>query len=167
MNKKNQHIDIHTLIDLYFEGETTISQEKELRIRLAQTSERSDDIEEARAVMGVMAAARSVKRRQPCTLQHNSGYRRKRQLLSSRFLMTAAASVAVILGVTFTLTNLGRGSLQDTNRYAMAAHTLRQPDDPEEIHRLISAEMGYMAEAESTVNESIAADIQLISLANQ
>ena len=167
MNKKDQHTDIHTLIALYFEGQTTLSQEKELRFRLAQTSEQSDDIEDARAVLGVMAAARSARRSQPEAKPPQEGYRRKRQLLSSRFLMTAAASVAVILGVTFTLTNLGRSSLQDSDHYAMAAHTLLQPDDPEEIHRLISTEMGYMAEAESSVNESIAADLQLLSLASQ
>lgn len=50
------HDNIHTLIQKYFEALTTVDEERELRKMLASGRYQGEDIDEARAVMGLNVA---------------------------------------------------------------------------------------------------------------
>jgi signal recognition particle subunit SEC65 len=53
---------LHSLIEKYFDGETSLDEERSLRRTLAVTSLQSDKIDEAKAVLGFFAAQRKSAR---------------------------------------------------------------------------------------------------------
>lgn len=182
---KNNHDELLRLVDRYFEGETSLEEERQLRCLLAESESDSVEIEEARAVMGLFACARS---RAPRSRQ---GRR------SLWFPLSVAASVAVIIGTVITLSNMSLGKMPTQEALAIAsqdgsrsdrhdsiaqlmggekcpaAHvgysedrgavSVRRPDTPDEAAALISSEMGYMAEAQRTTYESMADDLVSLS----
>lgn len=183
---KNNHDELLRLVDRYFEGETSLEEERLLRRLLAESESRSAEVEEARAVMGLFACARSGA---PC---------RRKERRSLWFPISVAASIAVIIGTVITLSNMSIGKMPTQEALAMAsqadshgdrhdsiaqlmpgekrtaghignsdaaaAGSIRCPDTPDEAAALISSEMGYMAEAQRTTYESMADD--LVSIAS-
>lgn len=85
----SQHIstqvELERLIDRYFDGETTVSEEQELKSSLASCPWNSEKIDEARFTMGYFVAHDQQKRQ-------SFGTNRRR-------FMGIAASIAIILGI--------------------------------------------------------------------
>ena len=90
MKYKSAHITTQTqleeLIGRYFEGDTSVQEEKALRQCLAHCPWQSDAIDEARFTMGYFAA-------------HSRQQGRKSRWLTSDRIISIAASIAVLLAV--------------------------------------------------------------------
>lgn len=192
-NNTNPDDELYRLIDRYFEGETSLDEERRLRRLLAGSTRRDATLDEARAVMGLFAAARSASTVQ-APVQKPARRRRRQPLLVA---VSVAASVAVIIGAALSLTHIsidGMPSgetmsiasasgmrpgnhdsiaqlmLEDNPGMAGGRHSVatvqgsvKNPDSPDDVAALISSEMGYMAEAQRTMYESIEDDFVSLS----
>lgn len=178
------HTRLKRLIDSYFEGTTSLAEEKLLRRLLAESDDRSEAAEEARAVLGVFAVSRRLPSAAPVSTS-----RRKRRL-PLRAVASVAASLAVIIIGTVALVKMPGRDISSTaslttphemkstgsdtthllaysqgiphggiSLAVASASTLpRDLTSDDDIDNIIGREMGYMAEAERTVYESIADD---------
>lgn len=63
---------LQSLIEKYFDGETSLDEERTLRHSLAATSLQSDKINEAKAVLGFFATQRKVSRQKPSKLPYRA-----------------------------------------------------------------------------------------------
>lgn len=197
MNTINRDInrELDTLIDRYFEGETTLAEEKRLRLLLATSASREPKVEEARAVMGIFAMARRqsgfaaipgksagmVKAAvSPKTESANvkAAARRKRGAVWST--IAAAASIAVLLGFAFVLSNIGKsgeGNVRTAHEIgqrhsdtinlmaeiARGGHVsgtrslavVNRAETDDEVAAVLKLELGYMAEAERSVDKAV------------
>lgn len=183
INPNREYDQMLRLIERYFDGETSAAEEKSLRRMLVETDCNAAEVEEARAVMGVFATARSLEVAVNKAGASPGKRRAKRPL--SLAAISAAASIAVIIVAVMSILQPGKMSEEEmlatasVNVYdsiarirmgesidrvaghrmlAMAGNRINQPDNPDEIAALISSEMGLMAEAERSVYESIADD---------
>ncbi|MDE6317553.1 MAG: hypothetical protein K2L73_04045 [Muribaculaceae bacterium] len=183
VNPNREYDQLLRLIERYFDGETSAAEEKCLRRMLVETDCNAVEVEEARAVMGVFATARSMEGAVNKAGALAGKRRAKRRL--SLAAISAAASIAVIIVAVMSILHPGRmseeemlatasGNVYDSiarirmgeaidrvaghRMLAMAGNRINQPDNPDEIAALISSEMGLMAEAERSVYESIADD---------
>lgn len=176
------------LVNRYFEGETSIEEERNLRRLLVESTSHDEAIEEARAVMGIFACSRVAARR-PEAQSPMADSRRRRRRRSQWAAISAVASVAVLIAAVVSLTRFDKMPNSDTltaasycrlsDHYdsiaqigqdnhrtisaghlsvATSANGVNSPDTPEEISALINSEMGCMAEAERSMYESIADD---------
>lgn len=188
-----EYNELLRLIDRYFDGATSLDEERRLRAMLAVCDSDDDIIEEARAVTGVFAAAR----RQSSVA--NAGRTSAARRLRRRHLLVAvsvAASVAIMIGAALSLSNISIGNAQSGTTIAlaseisprqgnhdtvaclmkdgktashgrrmmvMAASVVNMPDTPDDVAALISSEMGLMAEAQRNVYDSVADDFVSIS----
>ena len=172
INNNDVNDELLRLVDRYFEGETSTAEERRLRTLLAVSDSEAEEVNAARAVMGVFATARragddagSVK----------SPRRRRRALLAT---VSVAASVAIIIGAALSVSDISigkqpsggtmmlasdAGNRQARHSVAMASARVNTPDNPDDIAALISSEMGCMAEAQRSVYESITDDFVSIS----
>lgn len=191
INNNDVNDELLRLVDRYFEGETSTAEERRLRTLLAVSDSEAEEVNAARAVMGVFATARragddagSVK----------SPRRRRRALLAT---VSVAASVAIIIGAALSVSDIsigkqpsggtmmlasdagnrqwrhdsiamlmkgdGKSNRQARHSVAMASARVNTPDNPDDIAALISSEMGCMAEAQRSVYESITDDFVSIS----
>ncbi len=116
------------LIRAYFEGETTVAEERELKRRLSQTSLSTKELDEARAVMGLFAASRK------------RIVRRK----TRRGLTQMAAAVATIL-VSSVVTFLLFSNRQDVPEY-LAYHNGVEIYDPEAVTELMNIQLQIISE---------------------
>lgn len=189
---KNEHDELHKLIERYFEGMTTLGEEARLRSLLVNPAYRSAEADEARAVMGLFACAR---RNEAPLAAKSAGKRVGRRRSSVWVAISAAASVAIIICAALSLTKSTVGDIPERSSMAQlagmryghdsiaqlmddtgtpghvnarrtvagCASGVRHLDDPDEVAALISSEMGYMAEAERSIYESVADDFCTIS----
>lgn len=176
--------ELRRLIDRYFEAETTLEEERMLRRMLAESHDRSDYVEEARAVMGVFACGRHA------SAGDTAPAPRRRRRPSLLLTVSAAASIAVIFGAVLALTKVPAGVMSPSGKVtvahelehgaddsldmlaygdkdnrtfsyhtmAVASHRVNDLSSDDDIANVIGTEMGYMAEAEREVYESIADD---------
>lgn len=176
------------LIDRYFEAETTLEEERTLRRLLAETDYVDEAVEAARAVMGVFAIDRKIAGGEV----QKPKLRARRRLGSMQWAaISAVASVAIIIVAVVTMMNVGSmqnqkmlsvasvvgehdsiaqlmpGERKAMGRQhgtvAMATMNVNNPESPAEIDALIKSEMGLMAEAQSSVYESVVNDFATIS----
>lgn len=145
---KNKTINIDNLlqlIDRYFDGLTSADEERELREALADTRLSSPAIDEARAVMGVFAAARRIEAPGP------------RRLLP-QMAIAAAASLALLIGAAAWFL---RPAGDDSLNFALVGS--QRIDDYSEIESLMHADLSCIADARSQVDASIAAELEALN----
>lgn len=152
MKNKTINIEIEELVARYFDGATTVDQERQLRRLLASTGYSSPAADEARALLGYFAAERGR--------AAETARRRSRGL--RRTVLTVAASVAVMVAVTVALF---RSADSPMECYAMVGS--ERVEDMNEIRALIDADLGCIADAQHSINDAIAADLSAISDAMQ
>lgn len=136
--------ELDRLIELYFDGLTTEAEEHTLRHALADPAHTGAAADEARAVMGVFAAARC---------RRDSAVRKT----SSPKLWRAAAAVvaAAIIGAVF------MAIPRHTEREAsyIAYHDGNTITDPETVMAMAFADLGAVAQAADAIDHSIEANI--------
>lgn len=133
--------DINILIEKYFEGETTLAEERWLRENLPRMRGESPEIDEALAVM-VYAAAPGKDR--------SSGKRQK----SYRWI-AAAASLALIL----TAGGIYTHHLHSPQKSTFMAYSGGVKIDREEAMQLIAAQMEEMSEASQDIKTEVEDDL--------
>lgn len=136
MNTKH----IHTLIERYFEGETTISEERWLRENLPRMRGESEEIDEVLAVIGYAAA--------PCK------YKIKRKRLTY-YQWIAAASVALIL----TAGGIYSHHLLASQESTFMAYSGGVKIDREEAMQMIALQMKEMSEASEGIQIEVEDDL--------
>lgn len=132
MNTKQTHI----LIERYFEGKTTISEERWLRENLPRMRGESEEIDEVLAVMGYAAA--------PCE------YKIKRKRLTY-YRWIAAASVALIL----TAGGIYGHHLLSSQESTFMAYSGGVKIDREEAMQMIALQMKEMSEASEDIQTEV------------
>lgn len=194
MNTVNRDVnhELDTLIDRYFEGETTLTEEKKLRLLLVTSTSREQKVEEARAVMGVFALARkqdalTAKRAVASKVATAPGVkvvngttdkRRKRSAVWST--IAAAASIAVLLGFAIVFSDIGKsgeGSVRTAHEIGQghgdtinlmaeiasggnisgtrSLAVVNRVQTADEVDAVLNLELGYMAEAERSVDRAV------------
>lgn len=149
MNNKTINIEIEELAERYFDGDTTVDEERHLRRLLASTGYSSPAADEVRALMGFFATERS----------RVESEARKRRLGLRRTVIGVAVSVAVLIVATVALFRFSGSSSIEC--YAMVGS--ERIDDISEIRALISADLGCISDAQNSIDEAIAADLSAIS----
>lgn len=136
--------ELHRLIELYFNGDTTLAQESALRQALAQPWATGEEADEARAVIGVSIAQRVQSRHK----KHYASWR-------------AAAAIAVFAAAGAALTILPeRNTTNATYTAYCLGHTTHDRND---VLAIMRDDLGAMAEAASNVNISIKDDFAAIN----
>lgn len=184
--KKINNETLLRLIDRYFEGETSLEEERTLRQSLAETDCNDEAVEAARAVMGVFAVQRRI-----ATEKKQAVTSKPRRLLSATqwVAVSAVASVAIIIVAVVSLMNVNpmqqqgmlsvasltgnhdsiaqlmpsERSTMSKNSVAFASERVNTPESSAEIDALIKSEMGLMAEAQSSVYQSVVSDFDEFS----
>lgn len=135
---------IHNLIDRYFEGETTLDQERQLRQLLATTTDDSPDIAEARAVLGVTKKIAGSRRRPYF----------KRFVVSS---VAASVIVAVLIGGAVL-------SRQQTQHPVMMAYVGgEKTTDTDDVLAIMHSQLSSISTADREVNAEIDAQLTVMS----
>ena len=89
--------DIHKLIEAYFDCTLSEQEEQQLKQMLATTEEDTDDVREAKAVLGVFAMERKLSQdAQPITNNELSITHSKRSII--RYAAAAVAVFAIVFG---------------------------------------------------------------------
>lgn len=190
---KNEYEELHRLIGLYYEGMTTLAEEQRLRSMLANPVYNSPEVEEARAVMGLFACARrhagEVK---PANTSRGNRVRRTSVWVAMSAAASVAVIICAVLSLTnISVGNISEHQalaqvskmgmrynhdsiaqlMDDGKDLAMRAYrsvsaqltSTAGIDTSDDVDALISRQMGYMAEAERTIYESVADDFSLVS----
>lgn len=140
MNQENMTPEIRKLIQLYFEGLTSVEEERRLREALADPSVRGEEADEARAVMSFAAVS-------PDLSESPTVARRRPRHLSA--LLSAAASVAVVGLLCWNF------SLREPQTQYMAYIDGRSTEDPEQVMKLINDDLSLLGEASEDVADEI------------
>lgn len=190
--------ELHRLVERYFDGDTTPAEERRMRRLLAESDDMSDDIEAARAVTGIFAAARKIAASQslpsenslntPSSPEASAPSRRSHIWAAISVAASVALLVALVMKLTFSGNMLDKGGEQFAGQpglphsdsvamlasgesrsvasyrgMALSQGNVRHIVDDDDVAALISTEMGYMAEAERSVESSVEADFNSLS----
>lgn len=124
--------EIHKLIELYFDGLTTLEQERQLREALASMeAPYSPEVESAMAVMGYTSVMRPVtksKLRKP-----------------ARWMPAAAAAVSLVVAVAIALMFTGRGLYNENSCVAYVGGV--KVSSPEQVMELMDSELSSISKA--------------------
>lgn len=152
IQKISTQTELEQLIERYFEGETSVQEEQELRQCLADCSWSSELIDEARFTMGYFAAHRK-------TRQHVAKRNYQRQIIG------IAASVAIILGIGISVFS----SHWLTPQYECIAYVNGEviSENQEAIMSLIAQDLNDMDMATREMAGIIADDMSEMSEASQ
>ena len=134
----NQH-ELDRLIARYFDGETSLAEERRLRLMLARPEATGDAADEARAVMGVFAAQRASMR--PQRRAHRSAP------------WQAAAAIALIAAVAVALL-LPRPDAGSYTAYCDGTEIT----DRDNVLAFMQADLSVMGRAAADLGTSVAAD---------
>lgn len=146
---------IERLADAYFEGETSLSEEKELRMILASHPEIvTQEAEELRAILGLFAAARVQEKPATATSRKPRMHRVLKPVLA--ITTSAAATVAILIGL----------SSQDAQAADTEVCFTRVGEitieNPQKVKDAALGEMRLIVEASEELNSSVAADLSLL-----
>lgn len=182
-NNISDHDELLRLVNRYFEGDTSLAEERNLRRLLAKSSCTDAPVEEARAVMGVFACSRTENRK--ADVNPNSAFSRLRRSRWTAISAVASVAVLIVAVVSFyrfekmpnsdSLSAASYCRLSDRHdslasfdkqrsisaghfSAARSANGVYSPESPEDVSALINSEMGCMAEAERSMYQSIADD---------
>lgn len=133
--------DIHILIERYFEGETTISEERWLRGNLPKMMGKSQEIDEALAVMGYAAAS------------DKDSVKKKRK--PSYRWVAVAASLALILAAGGIYTHY----LKTSQKSTFMAYSGGVKIDRDEAMQLIALQMEEMSDASHDIKTEVEDDL--------
>lgn len=183
-NNISDHDELLRLVNRYFEGDTSLAEERNLRRLLAQSSCTDAPVEEARAVMGVFACCRTECRK-PAADNPNSALSRLRRSRWTAISAVASVAVLIVAVVSFyrfekmpnsdslsaanycrlsdrhdSLASIDKQRSISAGHFSAArsANGVYSPESPEDVSALINSEMGCMAEAERSMYQSIADD---------
>lgn len=146
MNNKTINIDnLKLLVDKYFDGLTTTDEERQLREGLASSEVSSTELDEARAVLGVFAAARSEKKAS-----------RRRFNAIPRIAATAACA-CLLLGATIWFSR----SYVASASFAVIGD--ERIDDMDQIRSLMHSDLRSIADARNSVDAAIEAELSALS----
>lgn len=146
MNSK----DIDHLIERYFDGLTTLDEERRLRRALADPTLGGEAVEAARAVMGVFAAQRKASQRPAARKLH---------------AWRVAAGLALLIAATATFVLVPREAQPEPCYLTYTEGALI--DDSEQVLALMQSDLGAMADAAESVNRSVDDDFdEIISAIN-
>lgn len=151
-NNKTINIEIEELAERYFDGMTTVDEERRLRRLLASTDYSSPTADEVRALLGYFAVERS--RVAAETRRRHPGLKRK--------ILSVAASVALLVVAIVALFNSSDSSIEC---YAMVGS--ERIEDMSEICALIEADLVCISDAQNSIGDAIASDLSAISDAMQ
>ncbi len=142
--------ELERLIERYFDGMTTVEEEKALRSHLAHCPWSSQAIDEARMVMGYFAAHGDQQR------QHTSSGTRQR-------IIGIAASIAVILAVgTYAIWHLQRPS--DVCIAYVDGHVIQSD---EKVLSMIADDMDMMDNAANAMTHQLSSLGEALELDNE
>ena len=149
--KQNEdiHLRIDALIDRYFDAATSLDEERELRRLLASTALRSPKIDEARAVMGLMAVERK---------QSRVG----RKVISWRTVAAVAASVAVVVTLGVGMISHGPDAPGYDNRcvaYTGSSEICNEAD----VMSLFDDQLRMIDDAATSLESDIAGQLSVIA----
>lgn len=133
--------DIHILIERYFEGETTLAEERWLRENLPKMQGESPEIDESLAVMGYAAISDKDK------------IRRKRSI-SYRWIAVAASLVLLL-----TAGGIYTHHLHSSQKSTFMAYSGGVKIDRDEAMHLIAAQMEEMSEASHDIKTEVEDDL--------
>ena len=143
---------LNRLIDKYFEGATSLREETRLRRLLADSRFQGENVDAARAVMGVFAVARQIDGQ---ARSLGIGVSRHRRLSP---IASAAASIALLFVASVALT--GRAGASDLSK-AFAKVGSTTINDPEAISSMMMADLASINEASETIESSIADELSI------
>lgn len=160
----NDNMTLHQLIQLYFDGETTLAQERQLRTMLSLSDDRSAEAEEARALLSFFSASRSIEPAQQLpAMSHSPKPIARKRLKAFRNLVAAAVAIAVLLGgamLWFPSASLSAGA--DSGCLAYARVQGESTHDPSRIDDLIFSQLSEMSDAAGDVRQSV--DEELVNM---
>lgn len=146
---------IEQLAGAYFEGETSLSEEKELRMILAShPGIVTPEAEELRAIFGLFAAAR-VQERPAAAAPRKPRMRRALKPVLA-ITTSAAATVAILIGLS---SQDARASDTDVCFMRVGEITI---ENPQKVKDAAFGEMRLIVEASEELNSSVAADFSLL-----
>lgn len=147
----NKETILHQLIELYFEGMTTLEQERQLRSMLADGRLRSPEAEEARAVLGVSAM---MPMPQKAATRLAPLYR--------------VAAVAVLLLVVGLLAGHFSGGPTDTKSPDCFAYVGTElVEDPEIVMSMMQTQLSDMSAVADEVSRDLEESIAIIKTSEQ
>lgn len=135
------------LTERYFDGHTTLAEERRLRQLLANPQLMGAELDEARAVLGYVAVTPAQSARKPIVMPW-------------RTVVSVAASVAlvVILGVAFFVKKEAYGALE-----CIAYVDGERIENPDHVVEIMQSELSLMGEASAEVHEDIATELNAFS----
>lgn len=146
---------IERLAGAYFEGETSLSEEKELRMILASHPEIvSPETEELRAILGLFAVSRVQGR--PTAVTSRKPWMRMALKPVLAITTSAAATVAILIGLS---SQDAQAADADVCFTRVGEITI---DNPQKVKDTALSEMRLIAEASEELNSSVAADFSLL-----
>lgn len=137
--------ELDKLIERYFDGTTSLEEERRLRRALAATGARGDNADQARAVMGLAAAQRCAAR--PQRSRHSVAWR-----AAAGLALLVAAGASVLL---HTHSSAGECSI------AYADGSISH--DRDDVLAVMQADLDAIADAATSVDATIASDFGAIS----
>lgn len=142
---------LNQLIELYFEGMTTLEQERQLRSMLADGRFRSREADEARAVLGVSAILRShgTVRRRPVRMQH----------------VAAAAVVLIASAIAGYFSGTGTPAAPQSECFAYVGTELVQ--DPDEVLGIMQSQLADMSAVADEVSRDLENSITLLKISEK
>lgn len=155
MDNSNKEIYLHRLIELYFNGMTSLDEERQLRRLLADGRFRSAEAEEARAVMSVAVGLSPTCSRKP-----------RRLPAFGRVAAAAVAAVAVVsAGLYFSSGEKILPASKGQECYAYVGTELVR--DPEVVMEIMQAQLAEMSEVADDFSRDIENTILTIKYTEQ
>lgn len=147
------------MIDLYFEGELTPGEERELRALLLRHPGGDPRVDEALAVMGYVSAAA----RASAAASYVAVSRARRLAVWRRISVAAVVTALLSLGAGWLATQTtGRLSGEGRGECVAYVHGVRV-DNEAEVMRLVSEQLGEIGIASEEFSREMAADLGDIS----
>lgn len=148
MTDKDKIHEARSLIALYFEGLTTLGQERRLRELLSDPNLQDEEADQARAVMSFAAISQDTV----------PPVRNRRPLYAAIASVAASAAVIVLIASLFLKTS---PAATDYLAYVDG----QRIDNPEEVMLLVNADLSLLGEASEDVNDEIDGDLNALSSA--
>ena len=146
---KNDIKHIHRLIDLYFSGETTLEQERELRrLLISHTGPRDEAIDQALAVMSFAAVAP----------RHETRSKRAAMPRMLR-ITTIAASIAVVATIAVSVIRSKTTPPIDGCVAYVGSETIH---DRDHIISLVASDWADISDASAEIDNNISGDLSTI-----